>query len=81
MGFVTPFMWSHTDPGSERPALMQDGIFQYVDVGTGKMEILKHEMDPAFETGLNIAERKGRRARCTVKLWVAHAYRNGLQHV
>jgi len=59
MGFVTPFMWSHTDPGSERPALMQDGIFQYVDVGTGKMEILKHEMDPAFETGLNIAERKG----------------------
>jgi len=38
---------------------MQDGIFQYVDVGAGRMEILKHEMDPAFETGLNIAERKG----------------------
>ena len=59
MGFVTPFMYSHADPGAERPALMQDGIFQYVDVGAGRMEILKHEMDPAFETGLNIAERKG----------------------
>lgn len=59
MGFVTPFVWQHTEPGAERPALMQDGLFQYIDAGTGTMNILRQEMDPAFQMGLEIAERKG----------------------
>jgi hypothetical protein len=58
-GFVTPLVWSSPVEGAPRPAIKRDGLFQYIDAGTGTLTTLRHEMDPAFEMALNLAIRAG----------------------
>lgn len=59
LGFVPPLSWEHDEMTTERPAIKEDGFFQYIDAARGRITPLLIPLDPAFELGLNIAERKG----------------------